>query len=344
MSVTRLRPTGGPPLVPSAAPSPWRLAVVRWLPLLTVVAAVVAVLLSLGTAPLDVVRYAAYVGWGVLLPGMLVYRALRRTPHSLVDDLAMGAAVGLVLEICAYALLSVLGLAGLLVLWPLLVVVPFLAVPKLRRHWRTPDYQPVALLWSSAVAAVCLFLLAYLTFAFLRPNPAVPTSGPHRYFIDQLFLLSLVGEAKHHFPPQTPSVDGVPLPYHWFAFAHMAVASTISGVDTPVVFFRFFPVTICLLAVVLLAVVGWRVSNRAAVGAVATALTFAVGELVVGSYSLSPLGSAVAYTVWGSESVPYSWVLTFPLIALAVDRITGGLPGAPIGRRGWPLLVLFAVI
>jgi hypothetical protein len=314
----------------------------RALPLLSVLGATVAVLVRLDTSVWDVVRYSGYLVWAVLLPGVLVYRALRRVPHSLVDDLAMGAALGLVLEIVAYVAFSVTGLRSVLWLWPAVVVVPFVVLRPLRQHWRPTGYRRAPLGWSWGVAGVSLFMLYYLTFAFFRPNAPVPIKGTGYYFIDQLFLLSLAGDAKHHFPLQTPQVVGEGLWYHWFAFAHMASASMISGVDLPVVFFRFFLATICPLAVLLLAVVGWRVSGRPWVGVIATALVFGIGEVVVGSRALSVLGSTTTYTVWSSESVAYGWVITFPMIALALDRILGGLPDSPIGRGAWPLLAVFA--
>lgn len=302
----------------------------------------VAGLVALETAWSDVARYAVYAVWSVLLPGTLVYRALRRIPHSLVDDLAMGAATGLVLELIAFTAFSASGLRDVLWLWPVLVVVPFVAVRPLRRHWRPKGFTPAPLGWCWSVAVTAIFMLGYLGFAFLRPNQPVPTS-PRLYFIDQLYQLSLVGEAKHHFPLQTPQVAGEPLTYHWFTFAHMAAASMISGVDTTVVFFRLALPAICLLAVVLLAVVGWRVTGRPWVGAVASALGIVVGELAIGTHSISSLGGVTAYMVWASESVPYGWLMTFPLIPLILDRLVGGLREAPIGRGAWVGLSLFAL-
>ena len=69
----------------------------RWTPLAAAVAVAAFLLLRAGTSPLDLLRYAAYVVFAVVLPGTLVFRTVRTKPHTLVEDLAMGAAVGLVL-------------------------------------------------------------------------------------------------------------------------------------------------------------------------------------------------------------------------------------------------------
>jgi hypothetical protein len=256
----------------------------------------------------------------------------------------MGAALGLVLEIGAYVLFSLAGLREVLWLWPVLVIVPFVAMPTLRRHWLPRDYrQRVPLLWSWTLAAVAVFLLGYVAYAYLEPNWPLPGVAGRVYFNDQLYLLSLVGEAKHHFPLESPQVAGIPLRYHWFAYGHVASASLISGVDTPVVFFRLAVPAFALFAVVLLGVAGWRVSGKPWVGAVASALMFAVGELAVGSVGTGPLGAVTAFVVWNGQSLPYSWLMIFPLIVFVLDRLVGGLTHAPIGRGAWIGVVLFAL-
>ena len=209
------------------------------MPALAVLAVVVAALLSSGTGPVDVVRYAGYVAWALVLPGVLVYRALRGAPRSLVDDLAMGTVVGLALEIVAWVAYAAAGRQEWLVTWPLVVVVVFCAVRPLRRHWWVSRYpQPPPLAWSWAVAAIASVVIAYLWYVFLRGPAPLPASGDHWYFWDLHYMLSLVAEAKHHFPLALPQVASEPLHYHWFAYAHEAAGSLISGVDTPVVFFR----------------------------------------------------------------------------------------------------------
>lgn len=280
----------------------------------------------------------------MVLPGTLCYRALRRVPHTLVEDLAIGTAVGFGLEIVAWALFSLFDLQNWLWIWPAAVVVPFLAVPRLRRHWWTTGYVRPPLAWSWAVALVIAVLIGYLMAVFIGRNPPVPTSGPHAYFLDQMWLLALVGEAKHHFPLHNPQLAAEPLGYHWLTYAHMAAASLISGVDTPVVHFRLFLPTVSAVAVVLLSIAGWRLSGRKWVGPLAAALTFAIGELAVGSLALSSFASVTTYITWVSNSVPYGWLYMFLLIILIADRL--GRPGSSvpaIGPAAWPLMFVSAL-
>ena len=275
-----------------------------------------------------------------LLPGTLVYRALRRTPHTLVEDVAMGAAVGLALEMGGWAVFSALGLQGWLWLWPAAVVVavrgraraaPALAV---RLRARTP------LGWSWAVAGIVGFFTAYLSVVFLDRNPILPTSEDTLQYLDLAYQLSLAGEAKHHFPPDLPQVAGEPLYYHWFAYAHMAMTSLVGHIDLPVVALRLAIPALCALAIVLTAVVGWRVSGRPYVGAVAAALFFVVGEVNFTHPVTMPFGTQATFVVWHGMSMIYSWVLLIALIAAAgrhrrPTRTKPACRGWGAERSGW---------
>ncbi|GIH10490.1 hypothetical protein Rhe02_85570 [Rhizocola hellebori] len=310
---------------------------------MAVVAALLIMLLYTDTAVTDIARYAAYVVGCLTLPGMLIYRALRGTPHTFAEDAAVGTAVGLVLEIPMFALASMTELSWLRWAGAAAIVVAFVATPGLRRHLRPGGYQRVPILWSWAVAAVTIYFLGYLTAVFLQPNQPLPHGRSQLYLIDELYFLSLVGEAKHHFPLTTPAVAGESLPYHWFSFAHMANASLISGVDTTTVMFRLALPVIAVLCVVLLAVVGWRVSGRAWVGAVAAGLTFAVGQLTIGVNGNVP-GDVMVYFSWTSLSVLYGTAMTLPLIMAVADRLGGNAKQLPLGKAGaWVLLAGFAL-
>ncbi|GAA1799960.1 hypothetical protein GCM10009682_22020 [Luedemannella flava] len=309
-------------------------------------AVVAVVALRAGHTPWgDIARYAGYLAYAVVLPGTLVFRALRRTPHTLLEDLAYGAVTGLTLEIGAWAALSAAGLRSWLWAWPLGVVAAFVAVPRLRGHWRVRGYTPVPAAVAWAVAAVGAGFLAYLWVVFLRPTPIVPGGEDQALYVDLPFQLSLAGEAKHHFPMHVPQVAGEPLHYHVFAFAHQAMASLVSGVDLTAVVFRLDVPALCLLAIVALVVTGWRVSGRAWVGVGAAALTFTVGEFGFADPVTFPFGTIATFIVWSSQSMTYSWVLLIAVVGVLADLVARGpehrVPA--LGRGGWVLFTLLAV-
>ncbi|MGC4804305.1 hypothetical protein [Micromonospora sp. DT233] len=320
-----------------------RSAAARYAPAVAGYAVIAAALLGTGTAPTDLLRWTGYLLLAVLLPGTLVFRALRRRPHTLVEELAFGAAVGLVLELAGWAMFTAAGAAELLWLWPLAVLVPFAAVPRLRRHWRVTGYAPVPIGWAWALAGVVAGFTLYLYASFLRVNPVLPADEGQAQYIDLAFQLSLAGAATHQAPLQVPQVAGEPLHYHWFGFAHLAAGSLISGVELPTVFFRLGVPTLCALAAVLVAVVGWRISGRPYAGVAAAALMFTVGEFGYENGLRQLFGTQATFIVWGSPSMTYSWVLLLPLLA-ALGELVGRARGSTVpalGRGAWVLAALF---
>ncbi|GAA3289800.1 hypothetical protein Dvina_04145 [Dactylosporangium vinaceum] len=295
----------------------------RWLPALTVAAAVTVPLLLLKTDISDIAAYGAYAALAVVGPGVLIYRALRRSPHSLVEDLAFGTAVGLVVETAAR---------------PVFWAWPILAVILLRRHLRTPDYpQRPTIGWSWAVAGVALGFVGYLGWAFMRVNPPVPERGPVDYMIDQLNLLAVAGDLEHHATLAVPELGDEALPYHWFAYAHLAAAGRLTGIDLPVLWFRLDLPALAVLAVVLLAVAAWRVTGRAWAGPVAAALMYTVGETVLPGRAPAFFGSITVYYSWSSRSVLYASALSMPLIAVLAQILRQRSTA-----RTWLLLALLA--
>jgi hypothetical protein len=310
----------------------------RWSPAVAAVAAMSAVLLATGTPAPDLLRYAAYVIFAVALPGTLVYRCLRTTPHTFVEDVAMGIAVGLALELAAWAAFSALGLQSWLLLWPLVVVALFTAVPGLRVHWRVSGYVATPVGWSWSVAGVATAFTLYLSRVFLERNPILPTSDDTRQYLDLAYQLSLAGNAKHQFPPQLPQVAGEPLYYHWFGYVHMASISLIGHLELPVVALRLVVPGLCAAAVLLTAVVGWRVSGRPYAGAAAAALFWVIGEFNFTDPATLPFGTQATFVVWHGMSMIYSWVLLIALIAPICGLVNGA-----VNRRCHVLVALLAV-
>ncbi|MFI7427402.1 hypothetical protein ACIBPB_10485 [Micromonospora sp. NPDC049836] len=333
--------TGGP--APAAVAPGRRSRLRRYAPAAAGYLAVAAILLVAGTPVGALARWTAYALLAVLLPGTLVFRALRRRAYTLVEDLALGAAVGLVLELAAWAVCTGLGVPGWLRLWPLAVVVPFVAVRRLRRHWRVRYATTVPAGWAWSLAGVIAGCTGYLYGSFLAVTPVLPADEGQAQYIDLAFQLSLAGAATHQVPPDVPQAAGEPLHYHWFGFAHLAATSLISGVDLPTVFFRLGVPALCALAAVLVAVVGWRISGRPYAGVVASALMFTIGEFGFENGWRQLFGTQATFIVWGSPSMTYSWVLLVPLIA-ALGELVGQARGVAVpalGRGAWVLVVLF---
>jgi len=310
-----------------ARPSPDQAhAVKQWLPFAFALVVSAAILVAADTSVLDIARYAAYAVLTVALPGALVYRALRRTPHTLVEDVTLGLATGLALEFGTWALLSWLDLRAFMSAWPVLVVVPFLTVPRLRRHWSVRNYPAAAPLgWSWTLSGTVVFFTAYLYGCFYAWNPILPDREDTRQFVDLAYQLSLAGEAKHNFPLNLPQAAGEPLQYHWFGFVHIAMGSMIGHIDLPVLTMRLMIPAICALTIMLTGVVGWRLSGRPYVGAIAAVLFFVIGEFSFAANIGWPFGTQVTFIIWPSLSMTYSWA---PLVALI------GVIGDAIRRRG----------
>lgn len=328
----------------------------RFLPGVAAYLALVALLLLADTPVSAIARYTGYALWGVMLPGTLVFRALRRRPHTLVEDLAYGAVTGLALELVAWFVLVSLGAQSVATAWPLAVVIPFLAVPALRRHWRPSGYTArTPLGWSWSVSGLVMLTGAYFYQDFLSKYPALSDSETSRIFGDMPYMLSLAANAKQNVPLTLPQASGEPLYYHWFSFAHMAMTSMVGRIDLPMVETRLMVPALAALAVVLTAVVARRLTGRAWAGPLAVVLLFVVTEFTaiypnnVNTWILGAPSIRLMY--WSSLSYTYSQPLLIALLGVVGEalrrlRMTGAGENNPaplFGRGVFVLVALFAV-
>jgi len=290
----------------------------------------VLVLLQAGTPALDIFRYAAYWGFGVMLPGLLVARATVGTRGNWPEDIAIGAVTGLALELICLALWSVLGVQQQLWLWPLFVMVIFVAVPGLRRHWRISSPRPLPRLWSWGVAGaigVCAVLVRQSAFA----APLPPAGG--LYYQDVTWHLSIVHELTRSFPPQISQVAGEVLPYHWFSHAHLAAAHLVSGAPEATVLLRLWILPLVAVTALIGARLAMELSGRWWSGPVA-----AWGLVVFQGTDLLPVSGEARVIFQDSPSQ----VFVLPLVLGAATLIVRALRGLRLGA-GWVVLALVLV-
>ncbi|WP_431901787.1 hypothetical protein [Nonomuraea sp. bgisy101] len=245
----------------------------RWLGAAPGVVAVVVTaqtLVANGTPPKDIALFAAYVALVLTLPGTLLWRALTRLSLPTAVDLAAGTALGYALEIFTYMAARAAGLPRLAVLGAVPVVVAFLAVPRLRRHWRSRGAPRVPFLYGCAMSAVYCYLVVSSGLAFFRrhglswPGDAVP-------YVDMPFHISLVGELRNHMPPTVPQVAGEPLSYHWFVYADMAATSWATGIEAQTLLYRLSMLPMLAIFVVLVPATAFMITRSWLAGVLALA-------------------------------------------------------------------------
>ena len=303
---------------------------VRAVPWLLALGVACAALLQTGTPVLDIARYGAYWCFAVTLPGVLVARATVGTRGNWPEDVALGAVTGLVLELVCFAIWSLFGLQQQLWLWPLVVVVIFLAAPRLRRHWRIGSPRPLPLLWSWGVAsAIVASIPTVRVDAFAAPLP--PAGG--LYYRDVTWHLSIVHELTRSFPPQVAQVAGDVLHYHWFSHVHLAVAHLVSGAPEATVVLRLWIIPLLAVTALIGARLAVELSGRWWSGPVA-----AWALIVFEGTSLLPVLGEAGVIFPTSPSQVYVLPLVLG-IAILIVRVLRGLNL----RAGWALLALMLV-
>ncbi|MFG1959013.1 hypothetical protein [Nonomuraea sp. NPDC049028] len=312
-----------------------------WLPATAVVACVGVALGFYGVSATDLALFSLYIALGVALPGLLWVRALYRGTPTLMEGLALGLILGYALEVLTYIPARALGMPLLVMAWPIGTYVLFLAVPRLRGHWKgAPDAGRTPLWWSWCTALIMIYLIVWSAVNVFRTQaltwPAMGTS-----FIDMPFHLALVGELKHHMPPMVPTVTGEPLVYHWFVYAHLAAASWVTGVEPLVLLFRLAILPMLAALIVVLGMVGRRIT-RSYGGALAglvsiifiTAPSLYLGE-TTGVFTWKTVQS------WSSPTQTFGALFFAPIVLLLIDLL--GQKPQPRGR--WVLLgILLAAV
>lgn len=269
-----------------------------------------------GVPALVVGAYWAAWAWGVVGPGMLVHRAVRGRPGTIVDDVALGAAVGLVLQLAAWAALTALGLAHLLLWWPVILVLVFAGVPRLRRHFSLRPYEQ-RVPTGAAALGVTGFLLAAHGVIGSFGSAALPPNAMS-WYQDDMWNLGNVAELMRTVAPQVAQVAGRPFYYHWFSDAHLAAMTLTTSIDPVTIVGRLWAPPLLLVTVGVTMAVGHRLSGSAWVGA-AAAFCFAVAPSLEVSSWLIPAGSSA--TAVNSPSQ----VFAVPLTLLAIDLLVSVL-------------------
>jgi len=274
-----------------------------------------------------------------VLPGALIWRAVRPRDGSWLEDLAMGFAIGSAIAIGAQVVAGTSRMPWLSAGIPLTLVILLVGVPASRR--RILEAHTTRLPWwfGPLTSLTTLAALPQL-LNYFRQVPLTWASGSLRPHVDAYVHLALAGELAHRGPAAFPWVASEPLAYHWFSHAWVANLSVVSGVGLDATLFRFMPAVLPIVVVVIVATAAMRFTGKAWTGPVAAVLALAGGDLnVFGKSSmrgallpLSPsLGLSVPILValvvvlvcrWRGQALSGAFVL-IPMLGLAASGTKG---------------------
>ncbi|MFD1503995.1 hypothetical protein, partial [Streptosporangium lutulentum] len=311
----------------------------RWLPTTCLAAFTVTVLIHYGVSVTDLTRFTAYLLLGLTLPGTLLIRVTYRGERTLAEELALGTALGYALEALTYIAARTTATPLLVLAWPLATYALFLAVPRLRKHWKGRPHPPAPTWWSWSLALTTAYLTAWSAASHFRTH-ALVWPGAGASFPDMPFHLALIGELKHHMPPMVPMVSGEPLLYHWFVYAHFAASSWITGIEPLTLLLRLGMLPMLAAFVVLIGATGRRVTGSwiGALLTVAVTIAVAIPSLYLGTNGPFSWGG-VPDLAWTSPTQTFGALLFAPVVLLLIDLLEGRGRGA--GR--WLLLGIFLV-
>lgn len=303
----------------------------------------------------EILQYLAYWLVGVLVPGVALHRLLRGQPPSLIEDLGLGAATGIALELLVGVLLGLIGADGFARWWAVLVYASLL-IPRFRIAVRTRPWERRESPGQAWALASVSSLLVLRLLPFYRDAPLPPQDSAIN--IDPWWHLSLTGEMLKPGTPQIPQVAGEPLVYHWFSHLHMAIAGDASGVELSTVVLRLWIVPVALATVGVLVALARQVSGISWTGPFAAWLTFfaAEGGLLWSAgtiparvvFFMSPSQTltnllVVAASIGLVDAVRRSVTLRAGLwLALLVFACTGAKPTALTALLGGTLLAWLA--
>jgi hypothetical protein len=317
---------------PNLAPARWRLhegLILRAAPAAVVVAAVAAVVHEGGVSWGDIGLYALRLVVTVLLPGVVLSRLVRTGPRTGIEDLAVGFAVGTLLQVPVWWLFVRLGVSYWW--WPVIVVVAVAAYAPARRRVLATELDATPFAWSASVAATCLVALAWVRGDFLRWSPPEPGTV-HNYYSDLLYHMGIAAETKHAMPPTLPQVAGEPLYYHWLAHLDMGLASKLTGIELSAVVFQLWVPVILLAGVVVVAACGSRITGRLWAGPLTAVFLYVAGEIVMGTWTSRPFAPMTQFYAWASPSQAIAVVVAFPAAGVIIDYLRAE-PGS--SRQFW---------
>lgn len=265
------------------------------------------------------------------LPGAVLWRSVRPVSGWLVEDLAMGTAIGAALAVPAQVLSVRYDHAGIQYGLGWLVAYVAFFLPWSRRRILRAEWYRLPLWWGWLVGLSGVGALAVSTRAFSQMLPGHNDWATQ--YIDVPYHVALTAELEHRFPPHTPQVASETLDYHWFSHAWLGNIAGLTDVPNDILLTRWAPIFVALFVVIGLACLGTRL------GGPTTGGVLAVGAVVVRQVTVFSSWSLFALFTPISPSTGFALLIGTALVNLLVARWRGESPWWAV-----PLLALLCLV
>jgi hypothetical protein len=316
-------------------------------PALLVTAVALAIWLLSGVPVADIAVFLAYEIGFVALPGAALLWAVRGRRPGALATVCLGWPLGSALEILAFSATAAVGVRGLFLAYPV-IVVGLSALIIWKRRTPEPDAAvgtPMSsrLMWSAAVA-MSLGVI-YLALMFLPMVPLPSTQAAVSYSPDFVYQMSKTAEVLYHWPPTNPGLAGVPLPYEWFVFFHMAAVSQVTHLAIPMIALRldFIPIAFVLGCQLLMA--GRAISGSAWTGVLAIVVVFLLGplDLTTDTRAAPAFFSVLSGQLWGSWTFLFGLIFFVPLLWVTARVVRPRTASGGFGAGFWAMCALLMI-
>jgi hypothetical protein len=316
-------------------------------PVTLVIAVALEIWLLTGVALNEIARFVGYEIGFVALPGVALLWALRGRPRGLLESVGLGLPLGQALEILAFSATAAAGARWLFSVYPVAVVGLGALVIWKRRGTRTP-VTPAAqmsgrLMWTSALTLSAG--LIYLAIMFIPQSPLPSTRASVSYSPDFVYQMSKTAEVLYHWPATNPGLSGVPLPYEWFLFVHMAAVSQVTHLAIPIVALRLDFVPLIVVVGCQLLMIGRVFAGTAMTGVIAMVVVLLLGplDLTTDSAGSSPFFSIFSNHLWSSWTFLFGLIFFIPLLYLIAERLHATTWRTRSDAASWLLIALLMV-
>ncbi len=256
-----------------------------------------------------------------VIPGAVIWRAVRPRNGWVLEDLAVGFVLGSLLAIGAQIPAGLLGWRWLSAVLCVGVAALLMSVPSIRSRVISARTTPLPWWWGSAAVVSALYAVEPLR-GFIRTNLLSWRDGSfHTSYVDMNLHISLAGQLLERGPTKFPWVQSEPLGYHYLSHAWMAQVAATSGAGVDEIVLRFMPLLFPVIIALTVAVVAHRLTGVLWAGPLAAFLTFAIG----GANSMGVIVSQAPLTPYSPSVAPSAGMLLV-LFLVIVMRWRGELP------------------